>query len=93
MLLVRVEILVLLPTELTDIAPSFCKEENTQSNLFSSYQHIYWLKSGNAAKKTNKKKKLLTYGKEMKKFKFGLFQKGKAETKRVMQRKKMVIFI
>lgn len=35
MLLVRVEILVLLPTKLTDIAPSFCRQENTQSKLFS----------------------------------------------------------
>lgn len=71
MLLVRVEILVLLPTKLTDIAPSFCRQENTQSKLFSF-----------TYRKTKKKK-----------IKFGLFQKRTAETKRVMQGKKMVIFI
>lgn len=76
MLLVWVEILVLLPTKLTDIAPSFCKQENKQSNLFPSFQHIQyrWLKSGNTAEN----KVTFTNGKETKKFKFVLIQKGES---------------
>lgn len=34
MLLVRVEILVLLPAELADVAPSFCRQEKAQSKPF-----------------------------------------------------------
>lgn len=37
-LLVRVEIFVLLPAELTNVAPSFCRQENTRSNLFCTHQ-------------------------------------------------------
>lgn len=42
-LLVRVEILVLLPAELTNVAPSFCRQENTQSNLVCSHQRRFML--------------------------------------------------
>lgn len=42
-LLVRVEILVLLPAELTNVAPSFCRQENTQSNLFCGHQRRFML--------------------------------------------------
>lgn len=44
MLLVGVEILVLLPTELANIAPSFCRQENTQLKCLSSSKSMSLLK-------------------------------------------------
>lgn len=42
MLLVWVEVLVLLPTELANIAPSFCRQKHTFKPLYSSESSCHW---------------------------------------------------